>query len=138
MLATQGLEVTVTRLLVFCISAFFAGVGGALLIVQPGTASAVTFGPIQSLLFLVVLTICGTSSLRAPVIAALFLGVAPGYTTGFGFERQLLVFGACALAAATLLARRAELRAWVAQAAATSGWRRVRGPAMLPRPVATR
>jgi ABC-type branched-subunit amino acid transport system permease subunit len=132
MLATHGLGVNLTRLLVFCLSAFFAGIGGALAITQTGAANAVTFGPIQSLLFVAVLAICGTRLLRTSILSALLLGVLPGYVS-FTTDRQTLVFGLVALAAAVVLARRSVLAAWVARAAAGSASRRGRGPAAIPR-----
>jgi branched-subunit amino acid ABC-type transport system permease component len=132
MLATQGLEVTVTRLLVLCTATFFAGVGGVLIVVQPGTAGGSAYGPIQSLVLVAVLAVGGTSRVRSPLVAALLLAVVPGYVSDFGFEQQLLVFGAAALAAATFQARRSELRAWLGRAASTSKGRRAHGPALPP------
>ena len=38
-LTTHGLGLSLTRLMVFCLSAFFAGISGALVITQTGTAS---------------------------------------------------------------------------------------------------
>jgi hypothetical protein len=128
MLTTHGLGLSVTRLLVFCLSAFFAGVSGALVITQTGAASGVTFGPIQSLLFLSVLGVCGTSRLRSPVLAAALFGVLPGYVTGFGADRQMLVFGATALLAAVALARRGPMAAAVGRLAASTDERRLRTP----------
>jgi branched-subunit amino acid ABC-type transport system permease component len=124
MLATHGLSVNLTRLLVFCLSAFFAGIGGALAVTQTGAASGITFGPIQSLLFLAVLGMCGTRRLLSPLLAALAFGVLPAYATDFGADRQLLVFGTAAMIAATALAKRRELRGWVSAARSTSQYRR--------------
>jgi ABC-type branched-subunit amino acid transport system permease subunit len=132
MLSTHGLGVNLTRLIVFCLSAFFAGIGGALAITQTGAANAVTFGPLQSLLFVAVLAVCGTRLLRSSILAALLLGVLPGYVS-FSTDRQILVFGAVAIAAAIGLARRRAFEAWMTRAAASSSTRRHRGPAAPPR-----
>jgi ABC-type branched-subunit amino acid transport system permease subunit len=131
MLSTQGLGVNLTRLIVFCVSAFFAGIGGALAVTQTGAANAVTFGPLQSLLLVAVLAVCGTRMLRSSILAALLLAVLPGYVA-FSSDRQLLVFGAVAVTAAIALARRRALEAWLARAAAGSASRRHRGPAAPP------
>jgi branched-subunit amino acid ABC-type transport system permease component len=128
MLATHGLGLSLTRLLVFCLSAFFAGISGALVITQTGAASGVTFGPIQSLLFLCVLGVSGTTRLRSPAIAAVLFAVVPGYVTGFGADRQILAFGALALLAAVLLARRNSMAASIGRRAASSDQRRHRSP----------
>jgi ABC-type branched-subunit amino acid transport system permease subunit len=128
MLATHGLGLSLTRLLVFCLSAFFAGISGALVITQTGAASGVTFGPIQSLLFLCVLGVSGTTRLRSPAIAAVLFAVVPGYVTGFGADRQILAFGALALLAAVLLARRSSMAASIGRRAASSDERRHRSP----------
>jgi branched-subunit amino acid ABC-type transport system permease component len=138
MLSTHGLSTTTARLLVFCASAFFAGIGGALAVTQTGAASGITFGPIQSLFYVAVLGVSGTRRLRAPIIAALLFSVLPGYVTSFGSNRQLLAFGLVAAFAAIALARRKELDDWFASSAARSEFRRGRGPAMEGRPTRTR
>jgi ABC-type branched-subunit amino acid transport system permease subunit len=124
MLSTHGLELNLTRLLVFCLSAFFAGVAGALAVTQTGVASGVTFGPIQSLLLLVVLGISGTSRLLSPVIAALLYAVLPGYVTSLGADQKMLIFGGAALVGALILARKSELGAWFALLASSSEFRK--------------
>jgi ABC-type branched-subunit amino acid transport system permease subunit len=130
MLSTHGLSTTTARLIVFCASAFFAGIGGALAVTQTGAASGITFGPVQSLFYVAVLGVSGTRRLRSPIIAALLFSVLPGYVTSFGSNRQLLAFGSVALVAAIGLARRKDLGEWVASAAARSEFRRGRGPAI--------
>ena len=134
MLSTHGLSTTTARLIVFCASAFFAGIGGALAVTQTGAASGITFGPVQSLFYVAVLGVSGTRRLRSPIIAALLFSVLPGYATGFGSNRQLLAFGSVAVIAAIGLARRNELHDWVSSSAARSEFRRGRGPAISSRP----
>jgi branched-subunit amino acid ABC-type transport system permease component len=128
MLFTHGLSVNLTRLMVFCLSAFFAGVGGALVVTQTGVASGVTFGPIQSMLLLAVLGICGTTRLVSPIIAALMFGVLPSYVTGLGADRQLLAFGIAALVAAYVIAQRRGIWSRIGHMAATSDFRRNPAP----------
>jgi ABC-type branched-subunit amino acid transport system permease subunit len=132
MLSTHGLGVNLTRLVVYCISSFFAGVSGALLVTQTGVASSVTFGPILSLLLLAVLGMCGTSRLISPVLAAGALAILPSYVTGLGQNRQLLAFGITALVAAVVLARRRQLGLWAAHRASATDFRRERTPVPWP------
>lgn len=106
MLETQGLSTRLTRLLVFCFSAFIAGVAGALAIGQTGSASGVGYGPVTSLTWIAVLTICGTRMLRSAILAAAALAVLPGYVTSFNADKQLMVFGLVAMGAALLAAYR--------------------------------
>lgn len=112
MLSTLGLSVNVTRLLVFCISAFLAGVGGALGMTQ-FAASGAAFDPIQSLLLVAVLAICaisGTRLILTSVFAALLLVVLPGYSHGFTVDEQTLLFGVAAVGAGLMLAGRETLQ----------------------------
>jgi branched-subunit amino acid ABC-type transport system permease component len=134
MLSTHGLSTTTARLIVFCASAFFAGIGGALAVTQTGAANGITFGPVQSLFYVAVLGVAGTRRLRGPIVAALLFSVVPGYSTSFGSNRQLLAFGTCAVVAAIALARRKELRDVVSASAARSEFRRGTGPTVDGRP----
>jgi branched-subunit amino acid ABC-type transport system permease component len=119
MLATQGLGVNMTRLIVFCVSTFFAGVAGALEVTQFGGASGDAYSPIQSLLFLAVLAICGTRLIGSSIAAALVIAVLPAYAAsgGAGFaddtDRQLLIFGVVAILAGIRIAKRADIAAWL-------------------------
>jgi ABC-type branched-subunit amino acid transport system permease subunit len=128
MLSTHGLSVNTMRLVVFCTSAFLAGIGGALIVTQFGAVSSVGFGPIQSLLLLVVLALCGTDLFRSSVLAAILFAVVPGYVTGFGTDRQLLVFGIGTVAVVLLMAARTDLTAWLERAAANTRGRVLHGP----------
>jgi branched-subunit amino acid ABC-type transport system permease component len=102
-LTTGGLSVNVTRIMVFCLSAFFAGVGGGLFMAQFGQVSKdYGFGPFQSLIWLAVLAISGRTLILPAFIAAGLLTVLPAYITGLSQEWQSVLFGATALAAATV------------------------------------
>jgi branched-subunit amino acid ABC-type transport system permease component len=128
MLATHGLSVNITRLIVFCVSAFFAGVAGALMIAQSGAVSSTTFGPVQSLVFVAVLATCGTRLLRSTILAAALITIVPGYASTFSVDRQTLAFGAAAVLAGLVLARRAPLAVWLKRAARDTDERRQNGP----------
>lgn len=128
MLSTHGLRVNVTRLIVFCLSAFFAGIAGALRVAQSGTVGASEFGPIPSLLYLVVLAVAGSGLVSAPLIGALLLAVVPGYVTGFGSNEQLLGFGVAALVIANVFASKDDLDSWFARAASGTRARRRTSP----------
>jgi branched-subunit amino acid ABC-type transport system permease component len=123
-IAAHGAEVSITRTLVFCLSASMAGVAGALLISLSGTASAngTTFSFYQSLMLLVVLTISGRSLVVAPVVGAVLLVVLPSYSSNPSFAAvQSIVFGALAILVATLQPTVTEA---VRGAARRSEWRR--------------
>ena len=127
-LSTHGTNVNITRVIVFCLAAFIAGLAGALLIALTGTASAsgTTFGFFQSLFLLVVLAICGRSLVFAPVLAAILLAVLPSYSTNPDFgSLQQIAFGAVAIAIAGF---GPALEGVVRRGAATSMWRRAASP----------
>jgi ABC-type branched-subunit amino acid transport system permease subunit len=100
-LTTMGLGVNVTRLIAFAVSAFFAGIAGALYIVLIGTATPVSFPATNSLLYLAVLTVAGamTGYLTSGFLAAAFLVIVPSYIS-LSPEVQSMAFGAVAVAAA--------------------------------------
>jgi branched-subunit amino acid ABC-type transport system permease component len=139
MLATNGLSVNTSRVIVFCVSAFLAGVGGALTLSQFGSVGGINYGPIQSLLLLAVLAICGTRPLRSPLLAAVLFAIVPGYLHSFDQDRQVFVFGLAAVVSALLLAGRARIAREIAALATASQDRRasgpVRGRTRMPHPV---
>ncbi|HVW31479.1 MAG TPA: ABC transporter permease, partial [Acidimicrobiia bacterium] len=61
-LTTLGLGVNVTRVLVFAVSAFFAGIAGALFAMQIGRVNYISFPAINSLMYLAILTVTGAVS----------------------------------------------------------------------------
>ena len=80
-LEAHGTDTNLTRLFVFCISAFLAGIGGALIGPVTGFATAVSFNFTISLVMLAVLWLAGSRPLLAPVVAAGLYLVAPSYST---------------------------------------------------------
>jgi branched-subunit amino acid ABC-type transport system permease component len=137
MLSTMGLGVNMTRLIVFCVSAFFAGVAGALTVAQFGGTGAGSYGPLQSLTLLAALTMCGTRLIQSPIYAAAFIGVFPAYSESLKleflatYERQTLLFGLSAIGVGIMIAKREEIAAFFARPSAA---RPVAGPARRPRP----
>jgi ABC-type branched-subunit amino acid transport system ATPase component/branched-subunit amino acid ABC-type transport system permease component len=100
-LETHGLTVTVTLMAVFCISAFVAGIGGALLASFYRFATAGSFSSSGSLLlFTVLLIVVGGAPWYALIAAAAFQ-LLPSYITIEGVTNYLnLLFGVSAVLAA--------------------------------------
>jgi branched-subunit amino acid ABC-type transport system permease component len=128
MLSTHGLQVNVTRLLVFCVSAFFAAVAGGLVITQTSAINPDTYQPFQALVWLAVLSICGTRLIGSSILAAAVLMIVPAYLPGFTADQQTLVFGVVAVAAVLLLANRDRISTMLARSAAAADWRRAASP----------
>ncbi len=109
-LTTGGLSVNLTRLMLFCMSGFFAGIGGALFMAQFGQVSRdFGFGPFQSLTWLAVLAISGRGLVLPAFVAAFLLTVLPSYATGMSAEWQSVWFGSAALLVAMAPSVRATL-----------------------------
>ena len=128
-LATHGTNVNVSRVLVFCISAFLAGIAGGLFgaLTRQGI-NGLAFTSTQSLLWLAILAIAGAGELRAAVVAALLLAVVPDY---LGSSRTVtdwepVVFGLSALGVALTSAR--DPAAWFRRAFERSSDRTRRSP----------
>ncbi|MEW6471481.1 MAG: ABC transporter permease [Actinomycetota bacterium] len=127
-MTAHGADIQITRVLVFCLSAFMAGIAGVLLISLTGSAAAsgTTFGFQASLLLLVVLTISGRSPVASPVVAAFLLAVLPSFSTDPGFQTtQQIAFGTLAVLIAALRGMAGE---YFKRAARTTAWRRQWSP----------
>jgi branched-subunit amino acid ABC-type transport system permease component len=122
-LDTLGTSVMAVRVLVFCISAFLTAVAGGLFGAAGGAVSGNGFGAFQSLLWLTVLALAGSSVVPSAVVAAGALAVLPRYIT-FGEGVQPLLFGLLALAI-TLLRGRYDWRAWLVRRAELDAGRRL-------------
>lgn len=105
-LTTLGTNVNVTRVLVFCLASFMAGVSGALFAGLFGSINGDAFHFVNSIIILAVLVIAGRSSVVAAVGAPLLMVVLPSYVENpeFGFVLELL-FGLAAIAVALLSQR---------------------------------
>jgi len=102
-LETSGTSVNVTRVLVFCISAFLAAVGGALAGVGQQTISADSYQPLLSLTYFALIIIVVGSEPWDAVLASAALFLIPSYVSGAKVNIVLqLLFGAAAIAYAVL------------------------------------
>jgi branched-subunit amino acid ABC-type transport system permease component len=135
-LTTLGLGINVTRVLVFSVSAFFAGIAGALFAMQIGRVNYISFPAVNSLLYLAILTVTGAVSgyVTSAFLAAFFLAVMPSYLTSVTFEVQSMLFGGVAVLAALISDRAgvasavsARVRGWMSRAAAGAEERRGAG-----------
>jgi ABC-type branched-subunit amino acid transport system ATPase component/branched-subunit amino acid ABC-type transport system permease component len=105
-LETSGTSVTVTRLMVFCISAFLAAVGGALAAVGQSTVAADAYQPILSLTYFTIIIVVGSASPWNAVLASAAIFLIPSYVSGANVTTVLqLLFGAGAIVYALLPAR---------------------------------
>ncbi|MGH2939647.1 MAG: ABC transporter permease subunit [Solirubrobacterales bacterium] len=96
-LETNGVDTSVIRVLVFCLSAFLAAVGGALAGISEGTVSADPYVPLLSLTYftLIVIAVGGPAW---GVLAAAALTLVPSYLTGSNVTVVLqLLFGVTAV-----------------------------------------
>ncbi|OAH13066.1 branched-chain amino acid ABC transporter permease [Streptomyces jeddahensis] len=110
-LSTLGLGVNVTRVTVFAISAFIAGIAGALHASQGQSATSVPFTSYASLTWLAILVLCSGLRSAAPVAAAVGLVVVPAYITNATVVAwQPVLFGLGALAVAIREAQAAGRR----------------------------
>jgi ABC-type branched-subunit amino acid transport system ATPase component/branched-subunit amino acid ABC-type transport system permease component len=97
-LETTGTSVTVTRVMVFCISAFMAAVGGALAGVGQGVISADSYQPLLSLTFFTVIIVVLGGAPWDAVVASAVLFLIPSYVSGSQVSTVLqLIFGAFAI-----------------------------------------
>jgi len=78
-LAAHGANTTITRVFVFCISAFLAGIGGALLAGVTQSGSEATYDFSVSLAMIAVLAFCWRLPILSPFIAAFLYQVLQVY-----------------------------------------------------------
>ena len=105
-LSTNGVTVSVTQVLVFCLSVFMAAVGGALAASSTTVVSGGTYQPFLSLTyFAVIVIVFGAAPLYA-VLAAALVVLVPSYVNGTNVSTWLqLAFGAGAMLAAVASGR---------------------------------
>lgn len=105
-LETSGTSVRVTRLLVFCVAAFMAAVGGALAAAGQTTVSADSYQPILSLTYFAAIVVVGRASPWNAVLAAAGLFLIPSYISAGAVTTWLqLLFGLAAIGYAITPAR---------------------------------
>jgi branched-subunit amino acid ABC-type transport system permease component len=104
-LETYGASVNTTRVLVFCISAFLAGIAGALFAAASGSVNGTSFNSLNSLLWLAVLMLAGSMPVMSSFVAGLFLVVVPGYIhDATVLSYQPVLFGLAAIGVAVAAA----------------------------------
>jgi ABC-type branched-subunit amino acid transport system permease subunit len=102
-LETHGANTTLMRVQVFALSAFMAGVGGAVIAGATENASGApggTFDYTVSLIFVAVLGFCGRRPILSPVVAALVYQVLKIYSPfdkHWAIEYRGVAFGALAI-----------------------------------------
>lgn len=100
-MATLGLDVNITKVIAFCLSAFLAGISGALYAGQFASVSGDSFNYVQSLVILAVIVTAGRSTLSAAVLGPVLLYVVPGYVDNERAPEVLqLLFGLVAVGVA--------------------------------------
>lgn len=129
-LAVNGADAKITRVIIFCISAFMAGIAGALFLALVGTASGAasgaTFSTMSSITLLTVLAIAGRSLVAAPIIAAIAYVIVPSYITNAHLSSYLqIAFGGSALAIACLGGSSGTV---LSKLTSSSAWRVARSP----------
>jgi branched-subunit amino acid ABC-type transport system permease component len=126
-LATSGTSTNVTRVLVFCIASFLAGVSGALSVPVFGTANGGDFPAFESLVLLAVLStaaaVGGAGSFVPALLAAGAYFVTPVYFDSETVSEALPgVFGLAALLVAVTSQGAGPAR-WVERMGQASSWR---------------
>jgi ABC-type branched-subunit amino acid transport system permease subunit len=102
-LETYGASVNLTRVLVFCISAFFAGIAGGLFAAKAQAVNGDPFTAFHSLMWLAVLMVAGSSPVASTVIAAVLLVLVPGYIDNSTvLDYQPVFFGVAAVVVAAV------------------------------------
>jgi ABC-type branched-subunit amino acid transport system ATPase component/branched-subunit amino acid ABC-type transport system permease component len=97
-LATSGAAVNVTRVLVFCISAFLAAVAGALVGMAQGTVSVDSYHPLLSLKYLALMMIVVGGPPWHALLASAGVVLVPSYITSTATSYWLqLLFGVVAV-----------------------------------------
>jgi ABC-type branched-subunit amino acid transport system ATPase component/branched-subunit amino acid ABC-type transport system permease component len=105
-LATSGASVNVTRVLVFCISAFLAAIAGVLESGAIGQATSDSYPPLNSMLYFVLIVIGLGGAPWYALAGAIGTALLPSYITGETTNSWLAVlFGVFALVLATGLTK---------------------------------
>jgi ABC-type branched-subunit amino acid transport system permease subunit len=126
-LTTLGTSVNLSRVIVFAISGFLAGISGGLYASLFGGVTQDTFNYVQSLLALAVLAIAGSRTITAAFVAPALLYVVPLYFTQENATNWLqLGFGLGAMFAAA--ASQGGVDTWLARGAQRHS-ARAQGPA---------
>lgn len=126
-LSTQGATINITRLLVFCLASFFAGVAGALYVPLFGSVSGDTFTSFLSLILLTVFAVAGRGAIRPAFVASLLYLVGPGYGSSSLSDALPAIFGLAAIVVAVSSNGQGPAT-WFSKLGAASTWRLERSP----------
>ncbi len=100
-LTTSGTSVRVTMVIVFCISAYLAGIAGALSGMVISTASGANFPPLESLSLIALIMITVGGAPWYALIGAAGLGLVPVYLNSANTTNWLeIIFGIAAITGA--------------------------------------
>lgn len=128
-LVVNGLSLNVSKIYIFCLSAFLAGIAGALFVSQAGEVSGgVGFTPLQSITWVAVLAICGPDLITAAVIASGLLVLLPAYAPSLSLQWQTMLFGVAALVGSVVSANSRELESGFRRLSIVSEDRWLRSP----------
>ena len=131
-LTAYGTNITVIKLAVFCVSAFLAGVAGALLGPVTGRVSPVSFTAFESLFLVVVVVVAlqlPLGEVGAAFTAAAFVHVLPAYgDSQSASELQPVLFGLAIILVAVTEAGRGSPSVWRARMVAAAPARLQRSP----------
>ncbi len=127
--ATAGLNLTMTKLIIFTLSAGMAGLAGALYGGLEGAVGADQFAFLLSLALFLSITLSGINSLSGPVAAGLFLAVVPVIASHISAVPDLLYLLAGAGAISIGRRQNGLSQLWVDIG---DWWRRRRSPASPP------
>lgn len=113
-LATNGASVNVTRVLVFCVSAFLAAIAGALAGMSQLTVTGDSYQPIVSLTYLALIVICTGNAPWYALQAGLGLAVIPSYLTSVNTSNWLMIlFGGSAILLALTPPEKRGVPRWI-------------------------
>jgi ABC-type branched-subunit amino acid transport system permease subunit len=130
-LTTRGANVNSIRVIVFCISAFLAAIGGALLACVNQTANGESYPSFNSIVLLAVLTMAGTGTISSPILASALFLVVPSYLQNVKLIEALpILFGVAALAYAMAPYDTSRLRGRLSRRVDAYQWRTLRSPAL--------
>ncbi len=105
-LETQGATTNVIKVLIFCISAAFASLAGALLAMEVHYAVGSNYDPFESLVFVALVVIAIGGEPWYALIAALGVSIIPGYFTANNVTTYLQIFFGVAAATYAVFASR--------------------------------
>ncbi|WP_280248110.1 ABC transporter permease subunit [Nocardia abscessus] len=129
-LRTNGVSIEVTRVLVFCVSAFLAALGGALAGMAQTTASATNYQPLLSVTYFAVIVIMVGREPWYSLLAAVALILVPSYFPVAGMSLWLQVLFGILVVLRAATASRLEVPGPI-RSRLDSAFRRKRSPAVV-------